>query len=181
MSAGWVDPSDHAEIDRRLKHGNRGLLEEVAQIIDGFPDGTDGAYSRHWITNAVDIGAAETVRWMIERGVELRFRDGEGYTPLHSCIDRKRGDRHEVLALLIEAGADVNAEGVHTWTPLHQAAIRDDQRAMKMLLDAGADPLRRTTIDNYATPAEEARRLGHAASADFIERYTADRYPFNDA
>jgi ankyrin repeat protein len=114
---------------------------------------------------------------MLEKGVNLRFRDGEGRTPLHACIDRQIGERYEILTLLIAAKADVNASGRNDYAPLHLAAVRDDHRAIRILLDAGANRDQRTKIDRYATPAEEARRLGHHRSADIIEQ----KYPFNDA
>ncbi len=175
-----VSVEDVYEIIDRMRPDDTGGLDEVAEIFEHFPHGQDSHIERHWITHAIDVGSLAAVRWVIGKGVDLRFRDDEGYTVLHSCLERERSHRHEIFAALIEAGADVNAEGVHFWTPLHMAAIKDDRKAMKMLMDAGADPTRRTPIDNYATPAEEARRLGHAASADFIERYAAGRYPYND-
>ncbi len=168
----WQNPSDAAEIGRVLETGDRAALQEIALIIDGFPHGKDDMPSgRYWITNAIDFGAKASIEWMIEKGVNLRFEDDEGSTPLHSCIDRAKPDRYEILKSLIDAGADVNAYGMHNWTPLHLAAIRDDQRMMKMLMEAGADREKRTVIDNYATPSKEARILGHHASADFIDRY----------
>ncbi|MGV9008608.1 ankyrin repeat domain-containing protein [Brevundimonas sp.] len=47
----------------------------------------------------------------------------------------------EVIARLVEAGADVNARfiGSHEETPLHWAASSDDVAALDALLDAGAD------------------------------------------
>jgi len=46
-----------------------------------------------------------------------------------------------VVALLIAAGADVNARmiGPHTETPLYLAASSDDVPVLDALLDAGAD------------------------------------------
>ena len=45
------------------------------------------------------------------------------------------------VALLVDAGADVNARftGPHTETPLHWAASSDDVAVLDALLDAGAD------------------------------------------
>ncbi|GAA6174135.1 ankyrin repeat domain-containing protein [Sulfitobacter pacificus] len=166
------NPSDDAEIERRLMAGDIAGLEEVAEILDGFPNCKDGLPSgRYWVRTAVDVGTISAIEWMIAKGADLNLEDGEGGTPLHSCIDRAKADRHAVLSMLIKAGADVNIRGFNNWTPLHLAAIRDDKAAMQILMDAGADRTRRTVIDNYATPAEEARILGHNDSADFIDWY----------
>lgn len=170
---------DFTEIIERLSSGDVAGLMEAAQIIKDFLHGSSDIVVRRWITHAIDVGSIEAVDWMIAQGVSINFRDKEGYAPLHSCIDRRRGDKYEVLARLIAAGADVNAYGTNFWTPLHMAAVREDRKAMKMLMDAGADLALRTTIDHYATPAEEARMLGRPESARFIERYAAGRYPFN--
>ena len=172
--------TDYDEIVSMLAQGQLDALETAAVIVDDFPQGKDAFVQRHWITNAIDLGCFAAVEWMIGKGVTLIFRDAEGYTPLHSCIEREKSDRYDMMAVLIKAGADCTAHGINDWTPLHMAAMRDDRPAMKMLIDAGADVSRRTRIDDYATPAEEARALGHHASADFIDKYAAGRYPFND-
>ena len=93
--------------------------ERLAQRFPDFPNGLDSEpfeygcgqiyqLGRHWITNAIDCGTFESVRWMLSKGVNMRFVDGEGYSPLHSCIDRELPDRHEMLQLLIDNGANVN-------------------------------------------------------------------------
>ena len=59
----------------------------------------------------------------------------------------------------------MNAYGVNGWTPLHMAAGYGDLPALEVLLNAGADPTIKTEIDDYLTPAEEARKLGQHAAA----------------
>jgi ankyrin repeat protein len=109
---------------------------------------------------------------MLEHGVDLKFRNDEGYTPLHSAIDRERSDRHEVLEMLLAAGAPVNLKGINDWTPAHMAAARDDVDALRLLVRYGADLTIRTDIDDYATPLEEARTLGKLAAAQYLESVT---------
>lgn len=159
------DYSDYKYIMDVIIAGDVEQLRELAQLVDGFPDGKDDFIHRHWLTNAVDCGTLEVVRWMLSAGVPVRYRDDEGYTALHSAIDRKSPDRYEVLEALIAAGADLNAHGCNDWTPAHHAAVRNDVRALKMLVEAGADLSICTRIDEYATPLEEAMRLGGADQA----------------
>lgn len=53
------------------------------------------------------------------RGVNPDSCNEDGLTALHQCcID----DNGEMLALLLEYGANVNAEDSEKWTPLHAAA-----------------------------------------------------------
>jgi hypothetical protein len=114
--------------------------------------------SRHWITNAIDCGTKEVVAWMLSMGAPVLFHDEEGFTVLHSAIDRGKPDRLEIMAMLLEAGADINARGINDWTPAHHAAVRNDVEALKFLVESGADLTIRTRIDEYATPLEEAVR-----------------------
>jgi len=141
-----------------LQAGDVAELENLAELVAAFPEGEDDFIGRRWITNAIDVGAVESVTWMLARGVDLTFRDREGYTPLHSALERPT-DRYEVLEMLLVAGAPVNAKGVNDWTPAHMAAARDDVEALRILVRYGADLSIRTNIDECATPLEEARGI----------------------
>jgi uncharacterized protein len=152
-----------------LESGDSAKLLALAGELDGFPHGDDPYVGRRWITNAVDVGSLSTVRWFLSQGVDLNFCSDEGYTPLHSAIDRSLSDKHEVLALLLAAGAPVNRKGTNDWTPAHLAAARDDVEALRLLVQYGADLNIRTDIDDYSTPLEEARSLGKRNAASYLE------------
>jgi ankyrin repeat protein len=106
---------------------------------------------------------------MLKKGVDLDFTDEEGYTPLHCAIDREAADRHEILDLLLRAGAPVNLKGIDDGTPAHRAAARDDVEALRILVRYGADLSIRTNIDDYATPIERARNLGSHNALLYLE------------
>ena len=77
---------------------------------------------------------------------------------LHSAV---AGNHDEVVAVLIDAGADVNARQRHGWTPLHGAAQNGALASVERLLAAGADrrgPQRRRT-----SAIELAQAAGHEA------------------
>jgi ankyrin repeat protein len=154
---------------RLLAEGSIEELGEAKQHLQAFPHGLDKYVGRRWITNAIDCGSKLSIRWMLSEHVALRFRDDEGYTVLHSAIDRRFDDRHEVLRMLLQAGADVNALGINEWTPMHMAAARDDVAALAILIEYGADASLRTRIDDFATPLEEARTLGRTRAVSFLE------------
>ena len=73
----------------------------------------------------------------------------------------------EIVAVLVDAGADVNARftGPHTETPLHWAASSDDVAVLDALLDAGADMEARGAVIGGGTPMADATAFGqwHAA------------------
>ena len=64
------------------------------------------------------------------------------WTPLGVAIEElDNGGSMEMLQLLLKHGADVNGwDSKHQATPLLMAMFRNNKDAMRMLLDAGADP-----------------------------------------
>jgi len=80
-------------------------------------------------------------------------RDGFLYTPLHWAAVQAHWD---VLEVLVESGADVNAVGWDGGTPLHLASHHDRPDMIRLLLDEGAD----LTIRNQwgRTPLHVAAR-----------------------
>ncbi|MGH1413032.1 MAG: ankyrin repeat domain-containing protein [Pelagimonas sp.] len=147
-------------------------LEFFSAVIDDFPHGKDNHVGSFWMTHAIiECAPIATITWMIRKGITLRYRDDDGDCPLHSCLERDKDDVLEVMAILINAGADVNAHGCQDWTPLHLAAIRDNVPAVRLLLTSGADPRIRTRIDKTETAEEEARSYGKLGPAELIADY----------
>ncbi|MCY3538150.1 MAG: ankyrin repeat domain-containing protein [Cyanobacteria bacterium MAG IRC4_bin_6] len=61
----------------------------------------------------------------------------DGWTPLHVAAD---SETLEVIKVLVDGGADLNARNEDGLTPLHVATQERNPEVVKMLLDAGADP-----------------------------------------
>lgn len=163
---------DYQDISDLMRQGaSVPEFEDAAQVIDSFPHGRDDYLDTPWVTHAIDLASIEVVVWMLEQRVSVTFEADDGYSVLHSAIERNLADRHAIMEHLIAAGADLNVYGIHGWTPLHMAACKDDLKAAEILLKAGADPDRRTVIDDCTTPAEEAENLGHLKAAEFIRRF----------
>ena len=157
--------SDYEHIMSAIMRGDIATLDDVALMLDDFPCGRDDFIHRHWITNAVDCGDLGVVKWMLQHGASVQFDADDGYSVIHSVLEREKADRLAMLRLLIEAGADVNVHGIHDYTPAHMAATKNDVEALKILIEAGADLSVRTRIDEYATPLEEAIHMGDAEEA----------------
>ena len=105
------------------------------------------------------------IRSLIDAGADVNRPDDGGFPSLLAALSTERADRHEILRLLLESGADVAQRGINDYTPLHYAAALDDVAAIELLLAAGADPSARTRIDDRNTPLEEAELLGKSAAA----------------
>lgn len=106
---------------------------------------------------------------MLSRNVNVTFQDEEGYTVIHSALERAQPDKYDIIELLLKHGAPVNAHGINDWTPAHMAAVREDIEALELLIRFGADLSIRTRIDDYATPLEEARNLKKSRAVEFLE------------
>jgi len=95
--------------------------------------------ARHHIFSAIALGDLAVVRAVIDEDPEQLDRRmsrlDRGQTPLHFAITRKRPD---LLALLIELGADIEATDGNGQTPLEYAMLRGDRDAAERLLAAGA-------------------------------------------
>jgi ankyrin repeat protein len=109
----------------------------------------------------------ETVLTLLDAGADVRQ---VSETPmrneaLHALLALSKDA--DVLRLLIERGADVNAVQTAGYRPLHQAAVAGREDLVRMLLDAGADKTVR--CDRGKTPAEYAWERGHAAVAELLE------------
>ena len=166
-------PDDYKYFIEVLRSGKVNDLEELASLEDDFPQGKDPLVMRQWITNAIDCGCKAAIEWMLQQEIEIVFCDDEGYTVLHSALERDRDDKYEII---VKFGADVNLKGINNWTPAHMAAARNDVKALKILVRYGADLNIRTDIDDYATPLEEARILNRlkfdcSDAIAFLENY----------
>lgn len=76
-------------------------------------------------------------------------------TPLHSAA---AAHATEIVRMLVESDAPVNAKQHGGWTALHAAADNGDEEMIKILLQHGADPLAQN--DDGKTPAQIAQLRG---------------------
>ncbi|XP_066247914.1 protein phosphatase 1 regulatory subunit 16A isoform X2 [Euwallacea similis] len=80
----------------------------------------------------------DEVRRLLMKGVSPDSCNEDGLTALHQCcID----DNEPMLSLLLEYGANVNAEDSEKWTPLHAAATCGHLKLVKILIARGANLL----------------------------------------
>ncbi|MBR0673882.1 ankyrin repeat domain-containing protein [Neoroseomonas soli] len=133
---------------------------------EGFPDcllgvGFLGCGDRP-LDIAIRCGPPEFVARLIALGADPRASAEDGFPPIFQAIDAPREDRHAVLAVLLEAGADPGQRGLNDGTALHHAVARRDIVAVRMLLAHGADTAARTRIDDCSTPIEDAEAAGFA-------------------
>jgi len=97
--------------------------------------------ARHHIFSALAVGDPDLVRSVVERDPAALARKlsrfEHGITALQLAVVRKRDD---LLDLLIELGADLEAEDVHGQTALAGALSLGNESAARRLRAAGAKP-----------------------------------------
>ncbi len=102
--------------------------------------------ARHHIFSAVSVGEPGLIQELVEQNPDAldrrlsRFE--RGLTPLHFAISRKR---YDIVELLIELGADLEATDMSGQTALAAAMLRGDREATSRLHAAGAKPPRAAT------------------------------------
>lgn len=97
------------------------------------------------IHKLVRDGDIDRIRIAMETGIDLNARDRHGQTPLLVAVQHRRID---VMTLLGKAGADPDLphDRVGRFTPLHEAAWRNNLDSVEALLELGADATRRTWL-----------------------------------
>lgn len=122
-------------------------------------------------------GRAVIARELVDRGADV---NKTGWTPLHYAAT---GGHIEIMQMLLDQSAYIDAESPNGTTPLMMAAMYGTPEAAKFLLDAGADPTLRNQLGMTAADfADRAGRhdLAHSlvdAAEAFAKRYRSSPKP----
>lgn len=170
------------EIDGAFKRGDLEGLRAALEHQAGFPNdplpldvfGPAGTVLEY----AIYHSPVPFIRALLEAGANLCPEPHEhaGFPPLIAALSctrtqagsPARADVSEILELLVQFGADPNQRGLNDWTALHMAVAERSLDAVRILLDAGADPSIRTRIDDCDTPREMADAVGLPEIANMI-------------
>jgi uncharacterized protein len=108
-------------------------------------------------------GHLELARALIRRGAEV---NKPGWTPLHYAASRPEPDSLDMVRLLLEHHAYIDAESPNKTTPLMMAAMYGDRSVVRLLVEEGADASLRN--EQGLTAVDFARRADRQDMADLI-------------
>ncbi len=197
--------------DATLTRFTRAIVDgdeaRVLELLAGAPELAQAPHSaeeyfldeiRHQVyagDTALHLAAAcyeaEIARALVDTGASVAATNRRGAQPLHYAVDGGPGNarwdpvaQRDMVACLLELGADPNVFDKNGTAPLHRAVRNRCAAAVKTLLDGGADPeatnrsgstaaqLAHWTTGRGGTGSTEARtqqedilRLLHAAGA----------------
>lgn len=114
-------------------------------------------------------GHKDLVRKLIARDADV---NKPGWTPLHYAAT---GGHLEVMLMLLEEHAFIDAESPNKSTPLMMAAMYGSPAAVRLLLEAGADPMVRNELG--MTAIEFAQRANRSESAELIASAVRSKQP----
>jgi uncharacterized protein len=129
------------------------LLSQDSSVVNDYS--SDGFTALGFACFFGHLGAAQA---LLAHGADpsLASRNALGVMPLHSAL---AGNHREIVELLVEKGAPVNAASAEGWTPLHYTAQAGDADLTEFLLSRGARP---AAGPEGKTPAQMALESGHA-------------------
>jgi ankyrin repeat protein len=101
----------------------------------------------------------------------INATDGFGSTPLLYASEGRCFTDGSILRLLLEHGADINAQDEDDWTPLHSASTRGALEVVRLLLEHGADV---EVKDSFGkTALQEAAEEGEDKVVELLRRHGA--------
>jgi uncharacterized protein len=152
-------------IDEAFAAGDMAALRAAVDDPPDFPNNVMPLAVGPILTYAIYWSPLRFIEELLASGADPNGHDNDGFPPLIAALckthphpgSRARDDVVEVLARLLDAGADPNQRGINDWTALHMAVHETNVEAVRLLLARGADRGLRTRIDDCETPLEMAR------------------------
>ena len=160
-----MDEERLRQIDEAFAVGDMAALRAAVDEPPDFPNNTMPLGVGPILTYAIYWSPLRFIEELLAIGADPNGHDNDGFPPLLAALckthpqpgSKHRSDVVDVMARLLDAGADPNQRGLNDWTALHMAVHETNVEAVRLLLARGADRELRTRIDDCDTPLEMAR------------------------
>lgn len=179
VKAAWEGQTEIAEI--LLEHGanvdaietggttplmqaiTRGWDDMVDLLLEAGADPTVlNTYQQDALQGAIHADRPDWVERLVEAGAKLA-PNAYGHTPLMTAA---AGSSLDCIDYFVDQGADVNAKSQHGGTALTTAAITNQPKAVRALLENGADP---SIADGNGTAMEVAEKYGYLEIVEILK------------
>jgi uncharacterized protein len=149
-----------------------GRVERMRELLAADPAPANAFSPDGWtpLHLAAYFGQRDAAELLIRSGavVNMRSNNSMSTMPLHAAA---AGRHIELVRLLLEHDAPVNARQHGGWTPLHAAAQNGDIPMTELLIGAGAQV--KSRADNNQTPLDLALIKGNQDMADVLGNFGA--------
>ena len=144
-----------------------GQLDRVKQFVQKDPS-LASSYSPDGfpvLGLAAVFGHRGVAEYLLEKGAEVNAvsKNATGYSALTGTVASGNKD---LVALLLERGADAGHRYGPGYSPLLEAAANGNLEIVRMLVEHGADPAARA--DDGKSALQFAEERGHKAVAEFL-------------
>jgi CubicO group peptidase (beta-lactamase class C family)/ankyrin repeat protein len=118
-------------------------------------------------------GNLEVAKLLVERGADVQIINHMGISAMHWALGNGQNQAEEIALLLIEVGSKVKTKAFNGETPVMTAVRKGYAKAVKALLEKGADPL---AVDqgSQQTLLHKASILGYGGIAGLLVDYGVD-------
>jgi ankyrin repeat protein len=176
--------AEHARfkrIDAAFRAGDLAALKAAVDDPAIMPNGPMPMAIGPCLEYAIYHSPVGFIRALLEIGADANPTDHAVFPPLIAALSCSRSqpgsparpDVADIISLLLASGADPNQRGLNDYTALHMAVAERNVSAVRLLLEAGADPKLPTRIDDCETPRQMAEAAGLTELVDVIARYEA--------
>jgi ankyrin repeat protein len=169
------------KIDNAFRAGDLEALYAAVDDPASAPNGPMPLTIGSCLEYAICHSPLAFIRTLLEIGADPNPTNHAGFPPLMASLScsrsqpgsAARSDVINIILLLLSFGADPNQRGINDYKPLHMAVSERNQIAVKVLLEAGADPFLRTRIDDCETPRTMAINADLYDIAEVLAAYEA--------
>ena len=153
-----VDAATHIGTTALIRAASSGHVDLVKLLVSRGADPTKANWYGSALHCAAEAGQCESIRFLLDSGMNVDLRDDFGRTPLHCATDQ----RHMLaIELLLDMGADPNTRDHVGIMLIHDAAQIGDERLMRRLLRDERVDISATTVRGK-TALHCAATEGHA-------------------
>ena len=175
-----LDTDDETPLIAAAIRGKASMCEVLLQA------GVDAEFRDVVGLRAFDLaakrGRIDVMKVFLRHGVDVSAADQGGETALHCAAQNGESGAVDVLIMLLEAGANIEAKTWRGWTPLAVAARFVRCNAMRLLLQHGANAHVQDLVkgDSLCHMVCRRRRGDVEAAMDLLLRSGADENTLNN-